>query len=203
MGAEARVIIAAAVEGLVDEAVARKLTTRAGGQPGTIYGKKGKGHLRQKIHAYNKAARHARWIVLVDLDHDEDCAPPLRAAWIPKPAAHLCFRIAVREIEAWLMADAAALSEYLSVAPSRIPVLPEALEHPKAEMVKLARRSRRRAIREDMVPREGSGRPIGPAYTSRLVEYAESFWHPEIAARRAESLSRAIACLKRLIEESS
>ena len=197
------VIISAAVEGIVDEAVVRRLVAHAGGRTGTVYGKKGKAHLRQKIGGYNNAARHAPWIVLVDLDHEEECAPPLRAGWIPQPASNLCFRVAVREIEAWLMADAETIAAYLSVAQSRIPADPENLEHSKIEMVNLARRSRRRAIGKDMVPREGSGRSVGPAYTSRLVEYVENRWRPDIAAPRAESLRRAIACLERLIREAS
>jgi hypothetical protein len=36
-------------------------------------------------------------------------------------------------------------------------------------VVELARYSRRRDIREDMVPRPGSGRSVGAAYTSRLI----------------------------------
>ena len=52
------VIISAAVEGIVDEAVTRKLITEAGGRPGTIYGKNGKPFLRRHINGYNNAARH-------------------------------------------------------------------------------------------------------------------------------------------------
>ena len=42
------------------------------------------------------------------------------------------------------------------------------------------------------------GRTEGPAFTSRLIEYATDRWRPDIAARRAESLRRAVACLQRL-----
>jgi hypothetical protein len=53
----------------------------------------------------------------VDLDSDTGCAPPLCEQWIPGPAPFLCFRVAVREVEAWLMADAedAILYEYLVI----------------------------------------------------------------------------------------
>ncbi len=197
------VVISAAVEGIVDEAVVRKLIIDAGGLSGTVYGKNGKPFLRQRIDGYNNAAHRAPWIVLVDLDSEADCAPPLREAWLPEPAPDLCFRVAVREIEAWLMADAETLAEFLGVARSRIPGRPENSDQPKAAMVNLARHSRRRAVREDMVPREGSGRPVGPAYTSRLTEYVESRWRPEVAARHAESLRRAKACLERLIMGAS
>jgi len=180
----------------------RKVIAHAGGRPGPVYGKNGKPFLRQKISAYNNAARHTPWIVLVDLDRDADCAPPLRRAWLPAPAPLLCFRIAVRQVEAWLMADVENLASYLRVARSKIPPDPERLLNAKTEMVNLARHSRRKAIRQDMVPREASGRPVGPAYTSRLVEYVASHWRPAIAAPRCDSLRRAIVALTRLVEKT-
>ncbi|MAE71739.1 MAG: hypothetical protein CME06_14880 [Gemmatimonadetes bacterium] len=196
---DAPAILSAAVEGIVDEAVVRRLIVDAGGRPGTVYGRNGKQALRQKIDGYNNAALRAPWIVVVDLDHECDCAPRLREAWLPRPAPHLCFRVAVRAIEAWLMADAETLAPFLGVGRSHVPRDPEAAADPKRELIDLARRSRRRAIREDMVPREGSGRRVGPAYSSTLIEYVGTRWRPKTAARHAKSLRRAIACLERLI----
>jgi len=115
------IVISAAVEGIVDEAVVRKLIAHADATLGDVYGKQGKFFLRQKIAGYNNAAQRAPWLVLVDLDSDEDCAPPLRSAWLPQPAPYLCFRVAVREVEAWLLADAERLAGFLSVALSRLP----------------------------------------------------------------------------------
>ena len=195
------VVVSAAVEGVVDEAVVRKLIVQAGGYPGTVYGKSGKSYLRRQINGYNSAAKYSPWVVLVDLDRDADCAPPLCEEWVRDPAQHLCFRVAVREIESWLMADAETLASFLSVPRSRLAADPEQILEPKTEMVNLARHSRRRGIREDMVPRERSGRQVGPAYASRLIEYVETKWRPEVAAQGAESLRRAIDCLRRLIQE--
>lgn len=193
------VVISAAVEGIVDEAVVRRLIASAGGRPGPVYGKNGKPALRTRMNGFNNAARHAPWMVLVDLNGEEDCAPPLRQNWLPAPSPLLCFRVAVRQVEAWLMADAEALATYLSVARNRIPGDPESLPNAKVALVNVARRSRRTAIRQDMVPREGSGRSVGPAYTSRLIEYAETRWRPAVAAQGSDSLRGAIACLERLI----
>ena len=197
------VTVSAAVEGDVDEAVVRRLIVEAGAQPGPVYGKGGKAALRAKINGYNNAARHAPWLVVVDLDGDAECAPPLREIWIPAPAPWLCFRVVVRQIEAWLMADAESLAAYLGIAARRIPTAPETLDNAKAAMVTLARRSRKRNMQYDMVPREGGGRSVGPAYTSRLIEYATSRWRPRVAAARSESLRRAMARLERLVEETS
>ena len=41
--------ISAAVEGIVDEAVVRKLIAHVGATPGPVYGKQGKSFLRQRI----------------------------------------------------------------------------------------------------------------------------------------------------------
>lgn len=193
-------IVSAAVEGIVDEVVVRKLILHAGGMAGDVYGKQGKAFLRRRMPGYNNAARHAPWIILLDLDDDAECAPPLRKTWLPDPAPHLCFRVAVRAIEAWLLADREKLAEFIGVAKSKLRYDPEALDNPKATMVDLARKSRRRDIQADMVPRLGSGRSVGPAYASRLIEFTERHWRPHVAARHADSLMRAIRCLWRLIE---
>lgn len=192
------VVISAAVEGLLDEVVVRRLIEHAGGSPGPVFGKEGKQALRDKIGGYNNAAQHTPWFVLVDLNGDADCAPPLRQTWLAAPAPRLCFRVAVRQVEAWLMADREELAKYLSIARSRVPPAPESLQNAKVEMVNLARRSRRKDVRADMVPRAGSGRSTGPAYVSRLIEYVQSHWRPAVAAQSAESLRKAIACLQRL-----
>lgn len=195
----APVYVSAAVEGSVDEAVVQRLIAHAGGVPGTVYGKNGKTALRARVDGYNNAARVIPWIILVDLDGEYDCAPPLLHAWIPRPSSQLSFRVAVRAVEAWFMADRENLARFLRIAAHRIPPEPESLPDPKRTLVDLARASRLRDIREDMVPRVGSGRAVGPAYPSRVIEYVRSAWRPETAARRAASLQRAIACLRRLV----
>lgn|GEM_PF-3609793 len=80
------VLISAAVEGIIDEAVVRKLILEAGGCPGAIYGKNGKALLRRLLPGYNNAARFSPWIILVDLDRDAECAPPLLEDWLSEPA---------------------------------------------------------------------------------------------------------------------
>jgi hypothetical protein len=197
----ASLVISGAVEGPVDEAVLRVLLSHFGKNPAGIYGKNGKPDLRKKINAYNQAGHRSPWIVLVDLNRDADCAPALRALWLPNPAPFMFFRVAVREVEAWLLGDRERIAAFLGIATSKIPVNPEALEDPKQAMVSLASRSRRRDIREDMVPRLGSGRIVGPAYTSRLIEFvtdSRSGWRPDVAARNSDSLNRCLLSLRGL-----
>ena len=83
------VIISGAVEGSLDEAVLRRLVEEEGATLRPPYGKKGKQHLKQRIAGYNQSAHHSPWVVLMDLNHDADCAPPLRAECLPAPARYL------------------------------------------------------------------------------------------------------------------
>lgn len=190
------VVISAAVEGIVDESVIRRLVTHVGAIPGNIYGKTGKQDIRRRIQGYNSAAQRSPWIVLVDLDNDAHCAPPLRAAWLPNPTPLMCFRVAVRQVEAWLLADREGIASYLAVRRDSIPGDPESLANAKDTLVNLARKSRRREIREDMVPRIGSGRDVGPAYSSRVIEFTSTHWRPDDASLHSESLSRAVERLR-------
>jgi len=196
-------VIFGAVEGIVDEAVLRCLLVHAHLTAGSVYGKNGKTFLRRNLDRYNEAARHFPWVVLVDLNHDAACAPDLRVSWLPNPARRMCFRVAVREIEAWLLADRESLACFLGVALSKVPHNPESLEDPKRTMIDLARCSRRREIREDMIPRPGSGRNVGPAYTSRIIEFVTDphlSWKPDVAAKYADSLNRCLRSLARFVE---
>lgn len=97
------------------------------------------------------------------------------------------------------MADAESIARYLGVSSSRVPGDPEGLDDPKGAMVNLARHSRRKSVREDMIPGEKSRRRVGPAYPGRLIEYTTTKWRPDIAAQRSESLQRAINCLCHLV----
>jgi hypothetical protein len=190
-------IITAAVEGDVDEAVIRRLVSGLGqGEIGSIHGKNGKSDLHKKISAYNSAAKHSPWIVLVDLDNEAECAPPMLANWIPYPTDGMCFRIAVRSIESWLLADREAISGFLSIGQNKVPRNPDEIENPKRTIVDLARQSRRRDIREDIVPRLRSGRVVGQAYTSRMIEYVSHNWRPAVAALSSDSLRRCLVRLK-------
>jgi hypothetical protein len=193
-------IIDSAVEGIVDEALARRLVSIAGADAGAVYGRTGKQNLLDRVAGFNEAARRSPWLVLIDLDNDFRCGPEALEAWLPRPTEWMCFRIAVREAEAWLMADSEALASYLSIARSVIPREPETLVDPKQMMVNLARRSRRREIREEMVPRARSGRTVGPGYPGRVIDYITSAWRPEIAATTAPSLQKCLAALTDLAE---
>jgi hypothetical protein len=190
--------ISAAVEGLVDEAVAHRLCAGAGVALADVHVKGGKKSLLDKLDGYNRAARFGSWLVLVDLDRDEDCAPPFQSEHLPEPHERMCFRVAVRSVEAWLLADRHRFAAFLGVRRTRIPRDPEALDDPKGFVVDLARGSTKATIRTGLVPRDGSGRRVGVTYSSQLTEFVVGHWRPEEAAATADSLARAINCVRGL-----
>jgi hypothetical protein len=104
-------------------------------------------------------------------------------------------------VEAWLLADPDRTSAYFAIRRGSIPDDPEALPDPKRTLVDLCQSSRRATIRSAVVPRPGSGRAVGAGYTSTVREFvldAQRGWRPEVAAARADSLDRAMRCIRRI-----
>jgi len=189
-----------AVEDSLSETVLRKLleTTKRGFSVGTVYGRGGNGYLRKTIEGWNNAAKGTPLLLLTDLDMD-DCPPSLISKWLSTPKQHnLLFRVAVREVEAWLLPDA-GLAPYLSVASRLMPQSPELLDDPKAEVIKLASRSRSSDIRRSLVPRPGSTARQGPGYNSCLEDFVRRSWDVNGARKRSASLDRTLARLSAFV----
>lgn len=194
--------ISGAVEGISDEAVLRRVVIEYGAVVHRVQVQLGKANLRRALPGYNAAAQRDPWLVLVDLDQDFDCAAALVADWLPAPGTSMRFRVVVREIEAWLLADRERFTSFFSVPTSAVPDQPDELPDPKLTLLAAVTRSRRAAIRVDMLPRPGSGRQVGAAYTSRLIEFASDSvqgWRPNVAAHRSPSLSSCLTRLESLI----
>jgi hypothetical protein len=191
-----QIILSAAVEGELDELALRRLLAETDLLIGKVYGKAGKDQLRDRIHDYNKAARHTPWIVLVDLDREADCAGLLCRSWLPEPAPRLLFRVAVRALEAWLLADREAVSEYLDVPGDLVPLVPDDEPDPKRSLIELARHSRQARIRKGMVP--SRGRRVGPLYSLLMTGFVDRHWRPEHAAAHSDSLRRCRLRLREL-----
>lgn len=189
--------VTVAVEGIVDQAVAQRLLRWAGRKTGGVHVKRGKDQLDPRLPGYNNAARFSPWLVLRDLDRDAECPAELARQKLGDPSPLLLFRVPVRAVEAWLLADRERLAEFLAVRPAKVPERPEELDRPKRAIVDIARKSRLKDIRRGMVPQPGHSAEVGPAYSALMIEFASQQWDPERAASRADSLAR---CLKRLKE---
>jgi hypothetical protein len=136
--------------------------------------------------------------VLRDLDHDESCAPALLKKLVPEREEGLLLRIPVRKVESWVLADLVGIANFLSVALPLVPASPDDLPDPKLALVNLARRSRRRDVRFQMVPEPGLSTTTGPGYSALLIDFVRSYWNIRAAATRSPSLRRSVDALARL-----
>ncbi len=193
-----------AVEDVLSRAVVERILRHCAGDrysPPLAQGLAGIGWLENHIARLNEAARRVPVLVLADLDRKE-CAPRIRDAWLPHgPAAKMIFRIAVREVEAWLLADREGLARFLKVSEALLPRSAEAEFDPKLALINIARRSKSRQIREGVPPRAGSRAPIGPAYNLLLPEFVDRSWNLENAIASADSLRRAVAAVQSAAHE--
>ncbi|MEU9607732.1 hypothetical protein [Streptomyces sp. NPDC048057] len=184
-----------AVEGISDEGAVRSILRECGLSVNMVQGKGGKSSLLKKLPAYNQAARFMPWFVLVDMDSVDDCVVANVREWLPAPAEQMVFRVAVTELESWLLADREAVADFLGVSASKVPRNPDLLQDPKQEIINLARKSRRRDVREGLVPRPSSGASVGPTYASDIRDFGFRLWRPRVAAEESPSLAR---CLQRV-----
>ena len=191
--------ISGVVEGIVDETLLRRLVRFAGAEISYVYAVGGKQQLDLRLSGYNEAARFSPWCALRDLDTDAACPVKLRPRLLPEPAPNMCFRLVVRAVESWLLADRKRMASFLSVSRALIPALPEDILDPKEFLVNLARRSNKGVVRDSLVPRPGSGRSVGVGYTPLMIDYTRFRWRPEIAAETSDSLRRCISCLENLV----
>lgn len=187
------------VEGPSDEAVAKQLLKHVGLEAGPVYGRKGKAHLLERLPNYNQAAQFAPWFAIIDLD-TKPCPPEALQIWLPQPSRGMRFRIAVRAIESWLLADSGNLAHYLSVPEAKIQTLTDSYPNPKEVLISIARHSRNRIIRSDMVPHQSSGAKVGPLYVDRLKEFTEKYWDLVAASKHSKSLQHCINALETLVE---
>jgi hypothetical protein len=193
------IIINLAVEDELSEYLLRILLQQSQKEyiVGSVYRKGGFGYLKRNLAAFNNASSGSVHLVLADLDQAA-CAPSLIEEWFgctilkyrSKCHRNLLFKVVVREIEGWVMADRNAFSKFLGINRDLIPNNTETLSDPKASLIDLVRRSRYRSIRDDIAPKIGEQRRIGPNYNTRLSEFLRDSWHISRARDHSASLAR-------------
>ena len=170
--------------------------------PGLRLRKGGNGYLQSRIRSFAEIARRGPVLVITDLDR-LPCVTDLRKRWLSgmKAPAGLILRVAVREIEAWILADSEAIRELLGRrAADRLPPNPDLVPDPKKLLLRLAS-SAPRDVRDDL-RRETNGVALqNLGYNARLCSFVANTWSPARAAQRSESLRRARERLRALALE--
>lgn len=187
--------ISLVVEDELSEAVARKLL-ESGSKPyavRVVYNRGGYGYIKKNIQGFNNAARGTPYLILTDLDARE-CPPSMIGRWFGQASLepNLLFCVAVREVEAWLLAHRTAFAEFMRVREALVPQDVEQIDNPKGKLIEIVRHSRLRRIREDIVPPAHSTREQGPDYNGRLVAFVQDHWDPRQCAGVSRSLEKAV-----------
>ena len=142
-------------------------------------------------------------LVLADMDSPRGCPPDLVSELYGELtiAPNMLIRIAMLEIESWILSDREGIARWLEIALNAVPRNPEGLNDPKRSLVQLAARSRNRRLRETIAPRRvlGTNR-TGPGYNEAVGEFVTQLWNPADARRNASSLDRAIVRIAELAD---
>ena len=175
--------VALATEDILSEAIGLRLLSElpVPVTPGLLLRKNGFGYLRSGMDSWRQLAQRQIVVILTDLDQLA-CPVALRADWLGnKPApANLMLRIAVREVESWVLADHEAMRKLIGKK-GTLPSDPDTLPDPKQPT---------RPVREDLVKEAGAVASQGIGYNRRLASWVRSDWSPERAAQRSPSLQR-------------
>lgn len=146
---------------------------------------------------YQEQAQHVQPVLCI-ADTDRKCAVELLAAWLPRPRPeHLLLRLAVTEAESWLLADRGGFATAFQVPLNKLPQNPDEVDDPKRTLLTLARRSKQRLIRDEVVSaidpsKQGSG------YNTHLRHFVLNHWDAHRAAQTSQSLARAMSRLAEL-----
>ena len=159
--------------------------------------------LRSKCPSFLDMAKGGLYTVaLADLDV-EACAAELIRNWFAIPAEQpvalperVVFRVAVREIEAWILADHGAWAQYIGIAPGNFTDKPDLLSDPKRHLLSVIRRKGRKRCHREMLP-SGTAH-IGPLYNDVLCQFVQDHWVPGRAAGHSPSLKRAMTAVNRI-----
>lgn len=153
--------------------------------------KGGFGYLKSKLPSLCGISKTQPVILFTDLDRCE-CPKILINNWfkgMDKPKG-LLFRVVVREIESWVLADHKAFSEYFGISAAKLPQDPDSILDPKATLLKLVGGSRRE-LKEAMIAKKGALAIQGVGYNTILGDFIRTSWSPQRAQERSKSLKKA------------
>ena len=177
-----------------------RLAAEAGLQVSQLIRRNGKGYLQSRFRNFCQMASFQTVLVLADLDRARSPSE-LLADWFGTREAPsgLVVRFAVREVEAWILADHQAMRELVGSRAGRFPDDPESLLDPKQTLLNLARRAPRQ-VRDDLLPARGAVASQGLGFNSRMSEVIQRSWDPARASKQSPSLQRARNRLREVAE---
>jgi len=170
------------------------------------FGGTGSGYLSKNLPKFIQMAHTFPVFLLTDLDRIE-CPPSLVASWCKGRSLPdgLVFRVAVRETEAWLMADRDGFAAFSGIPKSKLPHDVESLDDPKEALKTLVRRHGRKDLRASILPPPTARTArVSESYNPTLSAFIRdpNGWNPARAAENSDSLRRARDRLATLVTRS-
>lgn len=160
----------------------------------------GYGAIKSNCEAFLKMAKGGiHSFILTDLDTAECACSLIRSRFsIPNNddvvlPPQCIFRVAVREVESWIIADHEAWAAFIGIPAANFSTQPDQLDDPKRHLLNVIRRKGRKKIHREMLPHGAA--QIGPRYNEILCDFVDSSWEPERAAKSSPSLDRAFKAL--------
>lgn len=183
--------IALATEDELSEKVGERLAQDAGLSICQYLRRNGAGYLKSRTFNFNQMSSHLPVLLITDLD-DTVCAPSLLASWLKAQRRHVnfIFRVAEREIEAWLLADPQAIRQLMGSRIRQIPTNPDEIPDPKQFILNLAARAPRQ-VRDELIASNAAVASQGIGYNSLLSRMVTESWSPARASEASPSLARA------------
>jgi hypothetical protein len=113
---------------------------------------------------------------------------------------HLLLRLAVTEAESWVLADRERFAQEFSVPFEKIPRFPDEEADPKRQLLMLAKRSKKRIVRMEMVKAGHNAGELsqGAGYNVHLCSFVRNCWRAHQAEQNSPSLKRAMRRLSAL-----
>jgi hypothetical protein len=158
----------------------------------------GNGYLKTKCQNFNQMAKRHPVLLITDLDNST-CPSALIQNWFGGSVVNenLKFRVAVKEIESWLLADHSGMTKLLGKGANSIVENPDQLHNPKEYLLQCAKRAPR-DVKNDLIRSRGALATQGLGYNARLCAFAKDEWAPENASQRSNSLARAMQRLREM-----
>jgi hypothetical protein len=199
------VAVALATEDALSEAVGCRLIRDFSGglEVAHTLRKRGSGYLRSSLRKFCELARQMPVVLITDLDTHK-CPATLIEDWAKNEflPGQLTFRVAVRQIESWLLGDVEGIGRLLKVSKAKISKNPDSLSNAKHYLLRLAQHAPR-SIRNELLAKTGAVASQGLGYNEILGEFVRTNWDPTSAATRSDSLSRAQRRLAELARQAS
>jgi len=150
---------------------------------------RGFGWIKNNVNSFNLASAKATYVVIVDLDNDTCPSEKIRS-WLDNPKnENLIFRIAVREIESWIVGDTQNFAKFLHIHENKLKTRVDGIADPKKYIFNLVSESNIKQLK-GICPNPGAR--IGPNYNEKLVKFIFSSWEPSLAMSNSPSLKRSI-----------